>query len=135
MHTRRKSSDHRAVTIGVDIGKTTFRLVRFDKRGTIVLRTKVSRSQLSRRLANVHRYLMGLEAGSGAHHITRQNQARPRRAPDPGAMREAVSQGSQERLSRCRGGRGNYAAANDGLRCYQDPRAKRSTVSASRTRV
>jgi transposase len=36
---------------------------------------KVSRSQLERRLANVPRCLVGLEAGCGSHHIARQIQA------------------------------------------------------------
>jgi hypothetical protein len=42
MHTHQNSSNPVA-TIGVDIGKNTFHLVGFDKRGAIVLRTKVSR--------------------------------------------------------------------------------------------
>jgi transposase len=36
---------------------------------------KVSRSQLERRLANVPRCLIGMEAYSGAHHIGRQLEA------------------------------------------------------------
>jgi transposase len=45
MHTRQKSSDRPVATIGIDIGKNAFHLVGLDKRGAIVLRTKVSRSQ------------------------------------------------------------------------------------------
>jgi Transposase len=74
MHTHQKSSDAVAV-IGIDIGKNTFHLVGLDKRGAIVLRMKVSRSQLERRLANMPRCLVGLEAGCGSHHIARQIQA------------------------------------------------------------
>jgi len=62
-------------TIGIDTGKNTFHLIGFDQRGAIVLRVKVSRSQLARRLANIARCLVGLEACSGAHHIARQIQA------------------------------------------------------------
>jgi transposase len=62
-------------TIGIDIGKTTFHLVGLDKRGAIVLQQKISRSQLERRLANVPRCLIGMEACSGAHHIGRQLEA------------------------------------------------------------
>ena len=65
----------RSPTIGIDIGKNTFHLVGLDKRGAIVLRIKVSRSQLERRLANVPRCLVGLEAGCGSHHIARQIRA------------------------------------------------------------
>jgi transposase len=73
MHTHQKSSDPVA-TIGLDIGKNTFHLVGLDKRGAIVMRVKVSRHQLARRLANLPRCLVGLEAGSGSHHIARQIQ-------------------------------------------------------------
>ena len=59
-------------TIGIDLGKNTFHLVGLDKRGAIVLQQKVSRSQLGRRLANIPRCLIGMEACSGSHHIGRQ---------------------------------------------------------------
>src|ERR1700726_3043590 len=59
-------------TIGIDIGKNTFHLVGFDRRGAIILRQKVSRSQLERRVANIPRCLIGMEACSGSHHIGRQ---------------------------------------------------------------
>jgi transposase len=59
-------------TIGVDLGKNTFHSVRVDKRGAIVLQQKVSRGQLERRLANIPRCLIGMEACSGYHHIGRQ---------------------------------------------------------------
>src|SRR5437588_1537379 len=62
-------------TIGIDIGKNTFHLVGLDKRGAIVLQQKVSRGQLERRLANIPRCLIGMEACSGSHHIGRQLQA------------------------------------------------------------
>ena len=59
-------------TIGIDIGKNTFHLIGLDKRGAIILQLKVSRSQLERRLAEIPRCLIGMEARSGAHHIGRQ---------------------------------------------------------------
>jgi transposase len=62
-------------TIGIDIGKTTFHLIGLDERGAIVLQQKLSRSQLERRLVNVPRCLVGMEACSGAHHIGRQLEA------------------------------------------------------------
>jgi transposase len=71
MHIHRKSSDPVA-TIGIDIGKNTFHLVGLDKHGAIAMRIKVSRSQLARRLVNLPPCLVGLEAGSGSHHIARQ---------------------------------------------------------------
>jgi transposase len=74
MHTHQKSSDPVA-TIGLDIGKNTFHLVGLDKRGAIAVRTKVSRNQLVRPLVNLPQCLIGLEAGSGSHHIARQLQS------------------------------------------------------------
>jgi transposase len=75
MHAHQKSSGPVA-TIGLDIGKNTFHLVGLDKRGVIAMRIKVSRNQLIRRLVNLHPCLVGLEAGSGSHHIARQIQQR-----------------------------------------------------------
>jgi len=71
----RQTSQSAVVTIGIDIGKNTFHLVGLDQRGNIVLQLKTSRAQLERRLANVPRCLIGLEACSGAHHIGRQIEA------------------------------------------------------------
>ena len=59
-------------TIGLDLGKNTFHLIGLDRRGAIVFQLKLSRSQLERRLANVPRCLIGMEACSGAHYIGRR---------------------------------------------------------------
>lgn len=67
----RKNSTNPIATIGIDIGKNTFHLIGFDKPGAIVMQTKLSRSQLGRRLVNVPPCLIGMEACSGAHHIGR----------------------------------------------------------------
>ena len=74
MRTSQKAAGIIAI-IGIDIGKNTFHLVGLDKRGAIVLQQKVSRGQLERRLANIPRCLIGMEACSGSHHIGRQLQA------------------------------------------------------------
>ena len=71
-HIHQKSSNPVA-TIGLDIAKNTFHLAGLDKRGTIVMRPKMSRNQLMRWPVNLPSWLVGLEAGSGSHHI----------APDP----------------------------------------------------
>ena len=62
-------------TIGSDIGQDKIPPSASTKRGAIVLQQKVSRSQLARRLANVPRWLVGVEACSGTHHIGRQLEA------------------------------------------------------------
>jgi hypothetical protein len=49
-------------TFGIDVGKNTFHLVGLDKRGVIVLQQKVTRHLLGRRLSNIPRCLIGMEA-------------------------------------------------------------------------
>jgi transposase len=71
----RSSASAAIATLGIDLGKTTFHLVGQDQRGAIVLRIKLSRSQISQRLANIPPRLIGMEACTGAHHIGRQLQA------------------------------------------------------------
>ena len=67
----RKCKDTVAV-LGIDIGKNTFHLVGFNKRGAIVLRQKLTRRQLEARLANLPPCLVGMEACVGAHHLSRR---------------------------------------------------------------
>jgi hypothetical protein len=45
-----------ARTIGIDTGKDTLHLIGLDDKGAIVLREKISPSQITARLANVPRY-------------------------------------------------------------------------------
>jgi hypothetical protein len=47
-------------TIGIDIGKNTFHLIGLDTKGAIVLRQKLSRSQVYARLANIAPCLIGM---------------------------------------------------------------------------
>jgi transposase len=108
MRTSQKTPET-STTIGIDLGKNTFHLVGLKKRGAIVLQLKVSRGQLGRRLSNMPRCLIGMEACSGSHHMAASWQLSGGRAFDPRAVREAVPQGAQERLSRCRGDRGGRA--------------------------
>ena len=58
--------------IGIDIGKNSFHVVGLDQRGAIVLRQKRSRRQVETRLANIPPCLIGMEAGVGAHHLSRK---------------------------------------------------------------
>jgi transposase len=61
-------------TLDIDPGKNSFHLVGQDQRGVIVLRIKLSRSQLTQWLANLPPCLIGMEACAGAHHIGPQLQ-------------------------------------------------------------
>jgi transposase len=47
------SSSAVIATLGIDLGKNCFHLVGQDERGAIVLRIKLSRPQLTQRLANI----------------------------------------------------------------------------------
>jgi transposase len=61
--------------VGIDIGKNSFHLVGQDRRGGLVLRQKWSRGQVEARLANLPPCLIGMEACTGAHHLSRKLQA------------------------------------------------------------
>jgi transposase len=61
-----------AGVIGIDIGKNSFHVVDHDERGAIVLRQKWSRGQVEARFANLPPCLVGMEAGVGAHHLSRK---------------------------------------------------------------
>jgi transposase len=61
--------------IGIDIGKNSFHVVGQDRRGALVLRQKWSRGQVEARFANLPRCLIGMEACTGAHHLSRKLQA------------------------------------------------------------
>jgi hypothetical protein len=50
----RSSASAAIATLGIDLGKNSFHLVGQDQRGAIVLRIKLSRPQLTQRLANFH---------------------------------------------------------------------------------
>jgi transposase len=67
-----ESADRSIATIGVDIGKNTFHLIGLTKRGEIVLRRKLSRSQIEAHLANIQPCLIGMEACAGSHHLSRR---------------------------------------------------------------
>src|SRR5467141_3052777 len=72
MRTSHQNTADTISTIGIDVGKNTFHLVGLDKRGVIVLQQKVTRYQLGRRLGNIPRCLIGMEACSGTHYLARQ---------------------------------------------------------------
>jgi transposase len=59
-------------TIGIDLGKSIFHIVGMDERGSVVLKRKLSRTQLFTFLANTPTCLIGMEASCGAHHIARE---------------------------------------------------------------
>src|SRR3954447_26735181 len=98
-----KASDSIVTAIGIDIGKNTFHLVGQDERGAIVLRQKLSRGQVTARLATMVPCLIGMEA------LRRRPSSEPstprpwpRREAGAGAVREALPQGPEERLPRRR---------------------------------
>jgi hypothetical protein len=63
------------VVMGIDIGKNSLHVVGIDQRGSIVLRQKWSRGQVTARFANMPPCLIGMEACVGAHHLSRELKA------------------------------------------------------------
>ena len=63
-----------ATVIRIDLGKTVFHLVGMDQSGKIVLKKRLSRTQLSKFLANIPVCLIGMEASCGCHHLGRELQ-------------------------------------------------------------
>jgi transposase len=66
--------DHRymhIVSVGIDLGKTTFHLVALGVAGKVLVRKKFTQRQLLTYTANMQTSLIGLEACSGAHFLGR----------------------------------------------------------------
>jgi transposase len=61
-----------ARTIGIDTGKNTLHMIGVNSKGAIVLREKISRSQIASRLVNVPPCLIGIEAGMASHFVARE---------------------------------------------------------------
>ncbi len=60
---RANSGTNVIATIGIDIGKNTLHVIGFDNKGAIILRHKLSRSQVYARLANIPPCLVGRDDG------------------------------------------------------------------------
>jgi transposase len=58
--------------MGIDLGKTVFHLVGLSESGEVVVRKKLSRTQLLRFTANVQVDLIGMEACPGSHFLGRR---------------------------------------------------------------
>src|SRR5436190_8874087 len=74
-HAMSEKLNSKIAVIGIDIGKNSFHIVGQDRRGALVLRQKWSRGQVEARLANLPPCLIGMEACTGAHHLSRKLQA------------------------------------------------------------
>ena len=59
------------VSVGIDLGKTTFHLVALGVSGKVLVRKKFTQWQLLTYTANMQMSLIGLEACSGAHFLGR----------------------------------------------------------------
>ncbi len=100
-----RKATEQVTTIGIDICKNTLHLIGLDAEGNIVLRRKLSRSQMMVRLANLPPCLIGMEACVGAHHLSRQLQDAlcadevGRAARSPGHASGALTPGPASNLS------------------------------------
>lgn len=59
-------------TVGIDLAKSVFQVHGVDEHGKVVVRRQVRRSQLVSVVAQLPPCLIGMEAGAGAHHWSRQ---------------------------------------------------------------
>ena len=59
-------------TLGIDLGKNVFHVVGLDARGRVVVKRRVSRSQLMVLTGNLPTCLVGIEACPGSHHMARR---------------------------------------------------------------
>ena|SRR5271154_1811642 len=59
------------VSVGIDLGKTTFHLVALGAVGKVLVRKKFTQRQLLTYTANMQTSLIGMEACSGAHFLGR----------------------------------------------------------------
>ena len=62
-------------SVGIDLGQTTFHLVALGDNGKVLLKKKFTQKQLITFTANLQRYLIGMEACSGAHFLGRALRA------------------------------------------------------------
>jgi transposase len=67
----RRIIDMQIRSVGIDLGKTTFHLVALSATGKVLLRKKFTRKQLITFTANMQTSLIGMEACSGAHFLSR----------------------------------------------------------------
>jgi transposase len=74
-HTKSAKSNAQIAAIGVDIGKNVFHLIGLDRGGVIVLKCKLARGQLGKFFANLSPCLIGMEACTGSHHLSRRLMA------------------------------------------------------------
>ena len=104
-------------SIGIDIGKEVFHIVGFDLEGKIALRKKIKRLALEQEFAKLAPSIVGMEACLSAHFVSRMLRRlghEPRIIP--GFLREAVLEGSEERLQRRRSDRRSRAATQSARR-------------------
>jgi len=86
-------------SIGVDLGKEVFHIVGFDRGGKMVLNKQIRRFALEQGLAKLPPSIVGMEACLSAHFVSRTLRRLGRTPPGhPGTLREAICEGSEERL-------------------------------------
>jgi transposase len=109
------------VSVGIDLGKTTFHLVALGAAGKVLVRKKFTQRQLLTYTANMQTSLIGLEACSGAHFLGRalRKQGHDVRLIAAQFVKPFVKV-QQERLRGCRGDRRSGGTQEHALRPDQD---------------
>ena len=91
------------VSVGIDLGKTTFHLVALSAAGKVLVRKKFTQKQLITFTANMQISLVGMEACSGAHFLGRVLREQGHDVKlIPAQFVKPFREVQQERFSRCR---------------------------------
>lgn len=69
-HSTSTETEQAIAVLGIDIGKNVFHVIGLNAHGKVVMKAKLSRTQLARKLVDLPRCLVGLEACVGAHHLS-----------------------------------------------------------------
>jgi hypothetical protein len=124
MKPKRETNTASLAVIGVDIGKEVFHLVGLGVDGKIAFRKKIRRLGLKDAFEKLPPWIVGMEACLSAHFVSRVLLG-TRATDHPGDLRQAVLEGAEERLQRCRGNRRGGVATEPACRAGKEPRSAR----------
>ncbi len=119
-------------TVGIDIAKTVFHLVDVDEKGSVVVKKKFSRPQLLVYTANLKAEVIGMEACSGAHFLTRALMIQGHNVKlMPAEYVRPYVKSNKNDFIECRGNCGGSPPTQHALRLPQDRGAARSAGASS----
>ena len=136
MKAKTRSDTGLPTVIGIDIGKEVFHLVGLGADGRIALRRKIKRKRLGLKDAfeRLPPCIVGMEACLSAHFVSR---TLPALGHEPrihsGDLPQALREGPEERLQRCRDHRRSGVASEPALCPGEEPGPARPAGVSSRS--